>query len=399
MTTTSRTLSASNQFIRDRFTWLAYLQLSYFAYMQATLGPLMPFLRAELGFSYTVAGLHLSAFAVGMVLSGLTGDKFAGRWGRHAVFWGGALGMSLGGIALGLSRQVMLSVASTFVMGWLGALVLVLVQATLSDRHGERRTIALTESNLAAAIAAGFAPVMVGLFQRVGVGWQGALFLGAACLVLIALLFYRVPLPRPIPEHPDSPRQAKRLPAAYWGFWGVVFMVVSVEWSVIFWGADFLETQVGLSRINAATTMSVFFAAMIAGRFVGTRLTRRFSGETLLLLALGVTSVGFPLFWLSPWAVVNIAGLFITGLGVANLFPLTLSVAVGVAPQLVDVASARLSLAGGLAILSAPFVLGWLADRFGIYGAFAVVPLLLAGAIGVTLTARRLAMPQPDVNG
>lgn len=392
MTITSRTFIPSNQFIRDRFTWLAYLQLAYFAYLQATLGPLMPFLRAELAFSYTIAGLHLSAFAVGMVLSGLTGDKFAARWSRHAVLWGGALGMSLGGIGLGLSKLIIFTVTSTFVMGWLGTLVLVTVQATLSDRHGERRAIALTESNLAAAIAAGAAPVMVGLSQRVGLGWPVALFFGAAGLALMALLFYRVPLPQPMREAPDGPRPGSRLPAAYWGYWGVVFMVVSVEWSVIFWGSDFLETQVGLSRVNAATTMSVFFAAMIVGRFVGTRLTRHFSGETLLLLALGITSLGFPLFWLSPHVALTIAGLFITGLGVANLFPLTLSVAVGVASQLADVASARMSLAGGMAILSAPFVLGWLADRFGIYGAYAVVPLLLTGAIIVTLTARRLAM-------
>jgi fucose permease len=138
--------------------------------------------------------------------------------------------------------------------------------------------------------------------------------------------------------------------------------------------------------------MSVFFAAMVVGRFLGTRLTHRFTGETLLLLALGITSLGFPLFWLSPWAWVNIAGLFITGLGVANLFPLTLSVAVGVAAQLADVASARISMAIGLAILTAPLVLGWLADQVGIYGAYTVVPLLLIGAIVVTLTARHLAM-------
>jgi fucose permease len=392
MTTSLRTFKTSNQFIRDRFTWLAYLQLAYFAYMQAALGPLMPFLRAELAFSYTVAGLHMSTFAGGMVLSGLTGDKFTTRLSRHAVLWGGALGMSLGGIGLGLSKLVVLTITSTFVMGWLGTLVLVTVQATLSDRHGEQRTTALTESNLAAAITAAMAPVMVGLSQRVGVGWQGAMYFGAACLALLALLFFRVPLPQPTPESPDDPRPAKRLPAAYWGFWGVVFMVVSVEWSVIFWGSDFLETQVGLSRVNAATTMSVFFAAMVVGRFLGTRLTHRFTGETLLLLALGITSLGFPLFWLSPWAWVNIAGLFITGLGVANLFPLTLSVAVGVAAQLADVASARISMAIGLAILTAPLVLGWLADQVGIYGAYTVVPLLLIGAIVVTLTARHLAM-------
>ena len=48
-------MSPPTSFTRDRFTWLAYLALAYFAYVQATLGPLMPFLRDELGMSYTVS--------------------------------------------------------------------------------------------------------------------------------------------------------------------------------------------------------------------------------------------------------------------------------------------------------------------------------------------------------
>ncbi|MEP7291141.1 MAG: hypothetical protein ABI835_05130 [Chloroflexota bacterium] len=69
-------------FIRDRFTWLAYLMLAYYAYMISALGPLMPFLRVELNLSYSVAALHLSAFAVGMILAGLTADRAVRRaWG------------------------------------------------------------------------------------------------------------------------------------------------------------------------------------------------------------------------------------------------------------------------------------------------------------------------------
>lgn len=62
-------------FARDRFTWLAYVFLAAFTYLQAILGPLMPFLRSELHLSYTLGGLHLSAFAAGMIAAGLTGDR------------------------------------------------------------------------------------------------------------------------------------------------------------------------------------------------------------------------------------------------------------------------------------------------------------------------------------
>ena len=66
-------------------------------------------------------------------------------------------------------------------------------------------------------------------------------------------------------------------------------------------------------------------------------------------MALGIVVVGFPLYWLSTIPALNLLGLFIAGLGVANLFPLTLSVAVGVAADQANKASARVALAGGLA--------------------------------------------------
>ena len=70
-------------FNRDRFTWLAYGMLSYYAFMQAAPGLLMPFLRDELNLSYTVSGLHFTAFSLGMVISGLITDRLAARWGRR----------------------------------------------------------------------------------------------------------------------------------------------------------------------------------------------------------------------------------------------------------------------------------------------------------------------------
>ncbi len=384
-------------FVRDRFTWLAYFMLAYYAYMQATLGPLMPFLRAELNLSYTVTGLHLSAFALGMVLAGFTCDYLVRRWGRYPLFWAGAAGMAAGGICLALSANVILTIGSTLLMGWLGSFLLVMIQAGLSDRHGSQRAVALTESNVAASFSASLAPMFIGAFQRVGLGWRGALFLGVVIAIWLYLQFQSEALPRS--QQPETSRAAarQRLPAAFWGYWSVVFLGVSIEWCMIFWGADFLENKVGLSRVNAATIMSVFFIAMVLGRFVGSRLTRVWPGNRLLMTALLITLVGFPLFWLAPLAAFNVVGLFVTGLGVANLFPLTLSVAVGVAPQQTDSASARLSSAGGLAILSAPLILGWTADQFNIQNAYGLVILLLAAAIAVAIWASRAAQKEQTV--
>jgi fucose permease len=178
---------------------------------------------------------------------------------------------------------------------------------------------------------------------------------------------------------------------AFWTYWLVIYLGVSIEWCLIFWGADFLEKVVGLSQINAATMMIVFFGAMVLGRVAGSRLSRSVPSAKLLLLAIGITIAGFPVFWLSRLALLNLVGLFIAGLGVANLFPLTLAAALSVVPDQADAASARTSMAGGLAILIAPLVLGGIADHLGIQNAFGIVAMLAVIAAVVTFIANRLA--------
>ena len=182
-------------FKRDRFTWLAYGMLAYFAYLQAGLGPLMPFLRSELNLSYTLGGLHLSAFALGMIGAGLSGAALAARWGRRLLFWGGAAGMAVGALLLLLGRQPAATLAAVLVMGYLGTLLLIMVQATLADHHGVHRATALTEANIFAILCAGLAPILLGFFQGTPLTWRAALLLPVAAVGMLAFFNWRIQIP------------------------------------------------------------------------------------------------------------------------------------------------------------------------------------------------------------
>ncbi|MDO8567506.1 MAG: MFS transporter, partial [Dehalococcoidales bacterium] len=191
---------------------------------------------------------------------------------------------------------------------------------------------------------------------------------------------------------PDSARMRSQSTAnkshlsfSFWLYWMVLFLVVAAEMTLAVWATDFLSSVAGLSRTNAVLAFGSFPAAMLIGRFGGSRLMRRWSSQTLLLAALGLTLVGFPIFWLSRLAVFNIFGLFITGLGIANLYPLTLSVAVGLAAGQTNQASARASLGVGAALLTAPLLLGWLADRFGLQNAYGIFLVFIIAAFVVVV--------------
>jgi len=124
----------------------------------------------------------------------------------------------------------------------------------------------------------------------------------------------------------------------------------------------------------------------VVGRLIGSRLSQRVQSEELVLGSVGISVVGFLIYWWATPTLLTMSGLFLAGLGVANLYPQMLALTVGTAANQTDVASARASLASGLAILLLPLVLGGLADQIGIGYAYGlVVILLLLVGIGIVL--------------
>ncbi|HSV85010.1 MAG TPA: MFS transporter [Levilinea sp.] len=381
--------SRASPFVRCRVTWLAYGLLAYMTFMPSALGPLMPYMRDELDLSYTLSALHLSVIALGMILSGLTADRLLASLGRRRLLWAASIGSCIGTLGLTLNRVIFLTLPSALLMGISGSLMVIMIQAILSDVHGDHRVIALMESNVAASLSSLLAPLWASLFLRLGFSWRLALGSGLIALAVIAVFMKGTTVPEGGSTKLKQPARLQKLPGVFWACWIVIVLVVSIEWCMIFWSASYLEKVVGLARIDAVTAVSLFFFAMLAGRIGGSALARRFSAVVILLAALALTLAGFPLFWLGtrPW--VNLAGLFITGFGVANLFPLAMSAAIGLAVQQVDQASSRVALASGSAIFGAPLALGWLADQVSIQNAYGVVAPLLLAAIAITWWLRQ----------
>jgi fucose permease len=382
---------STQSFVRDRLTWLAYAMLAYIGFSQSILGPLMPFLRSELRLNFTRGGFLPAMLATGLIVSGLTGDWLVRKRSRRAVFWSGAILLGVCVILLGLSHRFELALIAVFGMGFGSSLTQVMIQALLSDRHVERRAIALTEANVAASLSTTLTPLVIGTLQTTGIGWRAVPVLVILFLALLALIFSRQPIPERAAAQVQAPETNGRLPVSFWLYWIVLFFIVSVEMSMVVWATDFLDSVAGLSRTAAVLAFSAFPAAMLIGRIAGSRLTRDWSSLTLLMIALGITLIGFPLFWLARLPALNILGLFLTGLGIANQYPLTLSIAIGLAAEQSNKASARVSMGVGVALLTAPLLLGWLADRLSLQTAYGLVVVLMIVACIIVINRRGLS--------
>src|ERR671915_4774 len=72
------------EFRRDRLTWIAYVVLAWFAYLQAAPGLVIVHLRDELDLSYSTGGLHIAAFAAGSTLAGGISARLERALGRRS---------------------------------------------------------------------------------------------------------------------------------------------------------------------------------------------------------------------------------------------------------------------------------------------------------------------------
>ncbi len=374
--------------IRDRATWLVYGMLTIYGYCLNSLGPITPFLKSELNISYTISSLHFTAFALGILGAGLGGHLVIERLGRWRALWVGAFGMAAAIVVLLLGRDPAVTIGSCFAMGLVGSLILAIVPAALTDLHGERRAVALTEANVMASLFATAAPLLVGWFARSALGWRPALGL-AALAPFVLFLISRGPARASASSSATPTPVNGQLPARYWVYWAALVLGVAVEFCMVFWSADFVEHVRGLEKADAAQSVSAFFAGMILGRLLVSRLVPRFTDTQVILGSVILGGVGFAAYWLVPDVLVSLIGLFVVGLGTAALYPLTLSLAIGAAgPQIVQ-ASARGTLASGVAISVLPLVLGRIADSLGIFTAYGIVAVLMVGVFVIVALAGR----------
>lgn len=373
-------------FLRTRRTWQAYITISYYSYLLNSLGPLTPFLRDELGLSYTVASFHFSAYAMGIILTSLVLSRFVQRFGARTMVWVGVFGIALGALLLMAGRSPVMTVAGAFSMGLLGVMIVALLNAALAEQHGEHRAVALAESTMIASLLSTLAPIAVGFFARTDLTWRGALGLMLPAAPILWLVFHRDSLgaePEPAQERQLTTASKKQppLPLAYWRYWTLGLLVVAVEFCIIFWASDYLETVSGLSKANAALGLSAFMGAMLVGRWLVSRLLMRSKEQRLLMISMAAALVGFLLFWLSPGPFVALIGLVLAGLGVAGQFPIINALGLATVPDRMYEGSARMTMAAGAAILLMPLLLARLADWFGLQPAYGLVLVLLVIAL------------------
>jgi predicted MFS family arabinose efflux permease len=121
------------------------------------------------------------------------------------------------------------------------------------------------------------------------------------------------------------------------------------------------------------------------GRWFGGPLLRRYKLDHQLQIIIVGQLIGFIIFWFSHLLLLSLLSLFIIGLGISMQFALSSIRLIGLSDNRPDLAIGKSSLAAGIAIAGAPFLLGILGDTFGISRAYVMVPILIIIALIITI--------------
>ena len=334
---------------------------------QATLGPLIPLLRDREDLSSATAGLLVSGFFGGCLVSTAVGGALSDRWARGPFYVVSSVLLlaGLGILALPAGWPVPLVAVAVAGLGFGG---LVLIVNTVMAARG------LTHVNLVNGtygLGAAAGPALISLTHG------GFLFAVLAAGILVSL-----PLTVPSAQAPVE-RERLRPSLVLFLFCALLFCYAGIETGLSSWEATHLRAH-GYSADTAAALTSLFWLGLAGGRLLVPVVTRGWSPQRIIVCALTACGVSLSVIVAEASAPV---GFLLLGAFAGPIFPATLAWIARTLPHPRRVNAVVLTLAM-LGNATVPAVVG--------YGLEATSPLALplfvlapiAGCLGIVAVLR-----------
>jgi predicted MFS family arabinose efflux permease len=364
-------------FQRDRFFWVVATQTAIVNFYLGGFGPAQSLLRADQGTSLTIAGLHGTAMGVASIAAGYANPHLAHKFGRAKTKWIG-LGIFLVGLFLFvISPPVILTIPATLVTGFGTSIVINTMLTSMSHHYGKAAEVAIPQANGIASVGFVTGTALIGTIASVYPGfWRLGLLLALPVALILALVGREKEVEDHVPD--EGGPQSGKMSATFWLAWFGFVACISSEFATSFWSAALLKDRVGSSAAISTVAIVALGTGMGIGRWFGGLVLRNFKLDNQLLGLVALQFIGFAAFWLSHSMIISLICLFIIGLGISMQFALSAIRLVGFSGNRPDLAVGKSSLAAGIAIAGAPFLLGFLGDNFGISRAYIMVPVLIA---------------------
>lgn len=312
----------------------ALLSIIYISFISlglpdSLLGSAWPMMSDELSAPLSYMGIVSVIISLGTVISSLFADRLTRRLGTGLVTAISVAMTAIGllGFYLGQSFAFICVFAVPYGLG-AGAVDAALnnyVALHYSSRH-------MSWLHCFWGVGASVGPYVMGAAIGLGMGWRGGFgIISALQIALSAALFISLPLWK---LHKNDGAEPKKANQASIGIIGALrlsgvkaillafFCYCSLEATAGLWASSYLVEHKGVSAETAAILASMFYLGITLGRFICGFIADRVGDKRMVRLGcfviiLGITLIAIPVKSSYP----AIAGLIITGLGAAPIYP------------------------------------------------------------------------------
>lgn len=305
--------------------YLAFISLGL---PDALLGSAWPVMYEEFGVPLSYAGIVAMIIAVGTIISSLMSDRLTLAWGAGKVtaFSVATTAVALGGFSLSHSFWMLCLWAIPYGLG-AGS-----VDASLNNYvalHYESRHMSWLHCMWGVGAMTG--PYIMGFVLTGGRPWNlGYGSIAVLQVILTAALFISLPMwkhrktdeadgkiddskPLSLPEIIRIPG-AKEVMLCF-------FCYCAIEQTAGLWASSYLNLYKGVDADTAASFASLFFIGITVGRALSGFITMKLSDRQMIRMGCVIIAVGIAAMLLPLGTGMSLAGLVLTGLGCAPIYP------------------------------------------------------------------------------
>jgi fucose permease len=295
------------------------------------LGAAWPVMHGDFGVSLGALGV----LGVAGALSAVASSAFYGWLRRKPPPWvvlvGSTLLMALTMLAFGLASNWWVIVGLSVAWGLCGGGIDIELNH-FAARHFSRRHMSWLHGCWGIGAAAG--PLLMAGALAYGGQWQAGFWLLALVMGLLGLAFWftrglwpvaaAAPAAQAVELAGDTANAENDVMPSRWAVWlspVCFFLVVAAEFATAIWIPSIMVAGHGLAPAQASQWATLFFGAMMVGRFALGAFGEQIGNRVQVRLGIAAAMVGAVVFAAGGASAAGAAGLVLMGLGSAPLFP------------------------------------------------------------------------------
>jgi hypothetical protein len=341
-------------------------------YLLGSLGACLILLARDLHVARGELAWLSAGFGAALIIVGVAGAWIL-RAGATAVLRVGAGALAAGTALLAVAPSVLLAQTGALVLGVGSAGIVLASPALLGDRQAAVRLATVTAVGMLAGV---LGPVLISLVDATTGNGRLALLVPMPALLWLAVTTASLPAksePVAGAKAPAAaPLQGSRVRIAI--RWLCLVLAVAAEFAFHLWGAARLQDS-GLGPSAAAAAAAAFPLGMAAGRLGG----QRFIGKrSVISLGAALGMVGALGLAAPTGPVLATTALGLAGLGIAVLYPVTLSRLMALPALGLGGGAAIGAVGSGVAALISPAAVHALAAATSLGASFIAVAAVLA---------------------